>query len=146
MPSLVLLQVPLFIIPDTVTIRSFQQSITRQIFIIFSVSSWQKIFLQFVPGLTQKSLLRKPGAESVEATFKLARYSYKALYQLTHDYNSLCVADVVQSDMGRTVAMFACERFTLFLILLPLQRELHQDSPCLPQLLGKNYELGSRQS
>ncbi|GJQ24179.1 hypothetical protein BIY37_08775 [Candidatus Brocadia sapporoensis] len=44
------------------------------IFIIPSISSWQKIFLQFVPDLTQKSLLRKPGVESVEAAFKLARY------------------------------------------------------------------------
>ncbi|MCF6157869.1 MAG: acetyl ornithine aminotransferase family protein [wastewater metagenome] len=39
------------------------------------------------------------------------REFHAALYQLTRDYNILYVADEVQSGMGRTGKMFACEHF-----------------------------------
>lgn len=38
---------------------------------------------------------------------------HKALYQLTRDYDILYVADEVQSGMGRTGKMFACEHFDI---------------------------------
>lgn len=38
---------------------------------------------------------------------------HKALYKLTRDFNILYVADEVQSGMGRTGRMFACEHFDI---------------------------------
>ncbi|MDG6005223.1 MAG: aminotransferase class III-fold pyridoxal phosphate-dependent enzyme [Candidatus Brocadia sp.] len=54
---------------------------------------------------------------------------HKALYQLTHEYNSLCVADEVQSGMSRTVKMFVCERFNIIPDIIALAKGIASGLP-----------------
>ena len=54
---------------------------------------------------------------------------HTALYQLTRDYNILYVADEVQSGMGRTGKMFACEHFDIIPDIITLAKGIASGLP-----------------
>ncbi|MDN3515801.1 MAG: acetyl ornithine aminotransferase family protein [Candidatus Brocadia sp.] len=54
---------------------------------------------------------------------------HTALYQLTRDYNILYVADEVQSGMGRTGKMFACEHFGVVPDIITLAKGIASGLP-----------------
>ncbi|MEP9410950.1 MAG: acetyl ornithine aminotransferase family protein [Candidatus Brocadia sp.] len=54
---------------------------------------------------------------------------HAALYQLTRDYDILYVADEVQSGMGRTGRMFACEHFDIIPDIITLAKGIASGLP-----------------